>query len=75
MDDDEGDYYDEEDEISERIAADPDEIQIPNREILPDFEVEESAFGKKIRRRKKKMETRLLKEILMDVKMINKRNY
>lgn len=38
-----------------------------------DVKVEESAFGKKIRKRKKKMETRLLKEILNDVKMSSKR--
>ena len=40
----------------------------------PEFEVEESAFGRKIRKRKKKMETRLLKEILNDVKVSNKRH-
>ena len=35
--------------------------------LAPDIEIEESPFGKKVRRRKKKMETRLLKEILFDV--------
>ena len=36
-------------------------------------EIEENAFGRKVRRKKKKMETRLLKEILNDVKVSSKR--
>ena len=52
-------FQDEED-ITERIAA-PESGGISNGNI----EIE-TVFGPKIRRRKKKMETRLLKEILSD---------
>jgi hypothetical protein len=37
-------------------------------------QIEQSAFGRKVRKRKKKMETRLLKEILNDVKVSSKRH-
>ena len=39
----------------------------------PDIKIEKSLFGKKVRRQKKKIETRLLKEILFDVSKKSKR--
>ena len=69
------DYYDEEDEITDRVELE----MVPQNDangavsMGPDIEIEESPFGKKVRRRKKKMETRLLKEILFDVGKSSKR--
>ena len=69
------DYYDEEDEITDRVELE----MVPQNDangavsMGPDIEIEESPFGKKVRRRKKKMETRLLKEILFDVGKTSKR--
>ena len=62
-------YYSEED-IADRVTT---EDAKDGNGDNPDFEIEENAFGKKIRKRKKKMETRLLKEILNDVKVSSKR--
>ena len=62
------DYYDE-DDIAERVTT-----ETPKPNDNPDGEeIEENAFGRKVRRKKKKMETRLLKEILNDVKVSSKR--
>ena len=62
------DYYDE-DDIAERVTT-----ETPKPHDHPDGdEIEENAFGRKVRRKKKKMETRLLKEILNDVKVSSKR--
>ena len=70
--------YEEEDEIKERITLVEIEQKTENGLDAgftnPEIEVEESAFGRKIRKRKKKMETRLLKEILNDVKLTSKRH-
>ena len=68
---DDDEYLDDEfEEVSERISMAEDGAN----EILGGahaiIDVEESAFGRKIRKRKKKMETRLLKEILNDVKSL-----
>ena len=62
------DYYDE-DDIAERVTT-----ETPKPNDNPDGEeIEENAFGRKVRRKKKKMETHLLKEILNDVKVSSKR--
>ena len=53
-------HFQDEEDITERIAA-PESGGMANGNI----EIE-TVFGPKIRRRKKKMETRLLKEILSD---------
>ena len=53
-------WFTDEEDITERIAA-PESGGMANGNI----EIE-TVFGPKIRRRKKKMETRLLKEILSD---------
>ena len=55
-------------DISERITT-------PGGVINGNLEVEEGAFGPKIRRRKKKMETRLLKEILNDFSFKSVKRY
>ena len=75
--DNEGEAYYEDDfegEISDRIDVETNPELGGASSLNPEFEVEESAFGKKIRKRKKKMETRLLKEILNDVKISSKRH-
>ena len=70
------DYYDEEDEITERVELELVPQSDPNGTLMgPEIEIEESPFGKKVRRRKKKMETRLLKEILFDVGKTTTRRY
>ena len=73
----EDEYYDDFEEVSERISMAEDSnaaAEILGGAHAGDVDVEESAFGRKIRKRKKKMETRLLKEILNDVKVSSKRH-
>ena len=64
-------YLDDEfEEVSERISMAEDGANEVLGGAHAIIDVEESAFGRKIRKRKKKMETRLLKEILNDVKSL-----
>ena len=70
----EEDYYDddfEDEDITERIA----ELESNGGMASGSIEIEEGAFGPKIRRRKKKMETRLLKEILNDFSFKSVKRY
>ena len=80
-DEDDGSYesYEDEEEEPDRISEAVDPLtsngnQLQSGPVNGNVQVEESAFGRKVRKRKKKMETRLLKEILNDVKMSSKRH-